>query len=61
VLGTDGSTHCIRPQTVAEATVVAQDQKEADTPKAEKKKEDSSALLAAEGSAVLPYICWHLR
>jgi len=46
-----GSTHCIRPQTVAEATVVAQDQKEADTPLAEKKKEDSSALLSAESTA----------
>jgi len=46
-----GSTHCIRPQTVAEATVVAQDQKEADTPLAEKKKEDSKALLSAESTA----------
>merc|ERR1712166_809510 len=46
-----GSTHCIRPQTVAEATVVAQDQKETDTPLAEKKKEESKALLSAESTA----------
>merc|ERR1711865_192843 len=47
----DGSTHCIRPQTLAEAKAIAQDQKEAQTTKVEQKKKLSIATLAGESNS----------